>query len=442
MKRSLIICVLVLLLPGLIAACNPTIPQPPPPTQTVVKAVSTQTLIAAAGTQTPTTAAQPTTLSTSTIPPTSAECPPPAGWSPYVIKPGDTLYALAQQFKFTAEEIMQGNCLTSPTVDVGKTIYLPLESCTITPPPGWKLYTVRSGDTLFRLATTRDTIIEEVKRVNCLISDNLDVGQQLYLPPLVLPPAPPAPPPGAAQPAIQAALSSPFAMRSHALNSLLLAIPSQNKDAPCKEEQRSPWIDVVIIGNHPTDTLELGERVYYFACEFPDPGSLTARLSGPWGTEDLDMLYYPPTPDQPMHKAQAVAVWNATCDLPVETTYTLTMEDEKGNQAPPHRFTLKNMDTKRILAVPQTVTAGRAFQIYYCGYQADAGKSVTIDLYYGAAHGPKGKYDFHHATSWQVLIGPAGWTTERLMSSTDDRLTAYLLRLRDKESYDFIWLYR
>jgi LysM repeat protein len=107
------------------------------------------------------------------------------------VKSGDTLIALAKQVNRTAEELMQANCLTSPTIRVGTTLYLPLESCAIAPPEDWSPYTVHSGDTLFSLASARNTTVAEVKRVNCLVSDSLDVGKQLYLPPA--PPASPAP---------------------------------------------------------------------------------------------------------------------------------------------------------------------------------------------------------------------------------------------------------
>jgi LysM repeat protein len=112
-------------------------------------------------------------------------CNPPQGWSPYVVKPGDTLFALAKQVNLTPEELMRSNCLASSIISVGHTLYLPVESCTPFPPPGWSIYVVRSGDTLSSLATIRDTTVTEVKRVNCLSRDSLEVGGQLYLPPLV-----------------------------------------------------------------------------------------------------------------------------------------------------------------------------------------------------------------------------------------------------------------
>jgi LysM repeat protein len=133
---------------------------------------------------------------TPTVAGTSATgCTPPQGWSPYTVKIGDTLFALAKQVNLTPEELMRSNCLASSLISVGDTLYLPVEPCTPSPPPGWSTYVVRSGDTLFALATSRDTTVDEVKQVNCLMADSLEVGGQLYLPPLAAVSSSPTPPP-------------------------------------------------------------------------------------------------------------------------------------------------------------------------------------------------------------------------------------------------------
>ena len=167
----------------LVAACGPTAPTPP--------AVESPHPIESAPTREQA-LAQPTSTSAPTAYPTLAGgCIPPAGWRPYSIQSGDTLYTLAQQSKTTPEEIMRANCLASTLIQPSQIIYLPLTQCTPAPLEGWVSYMVRGGDTLFSLAVTRDTTVDEVKRANCLISDVLRVGQSLYLPPLKqLPSAP------------------------------------------------------------------------------------------------------------------------------------------------------------------------------------------------------------------------------------------------------------
>ena len=56
--------------------------------------------------------------------------------------------------------------------------------CVVSPWPTWVRYTVQFGDALFPLALERDTLVEEIRRVNCLEDNLLSVGQVLWLPPL------------------------------------------------------------------------------------------------------------------------------------------------------------------------------------------------------------------------------------------------------------------
>lgn len=62
-----------------------------------------------------------------TIPaPVNPACPPPQGWVAYVIEPGDSLSALAQEMGVTLQDLMNANCITDPdTLFAGQTIYLP-----------------------------------------------------------------------------------------------------------------------------------------------------------------------------------------------------------------------------------------------------------------------------------------------------------------------------
>jgi len=55
--------------------------------------------------------------------------------------------------------------------------------CVPSPPPGWVLTTIQSGNNLFRLGQRGGTTVEELMRVNCRVDDILYVGEQLYTPP-------------------------------------------------------------------------------------------------------------------------------------------------------------------------------------------------------------------------------------------------------------------
>jgi serine/threonine protein kinase len=73
------------------------------------------------------------------------------------------------------------------------TLALPLKpSATPTPmceqPETWVVYTVQEGEVLFNLALETGSTVDEVKQINCLASNILSIGQEIWLP--ILPPSP------------------------------------------------------------------------------------------------------------------------------------------------------------------------------------------------------------------------------------------------------------
>ena len=57
-----------------------------------------------------------------------------------------------------------------------------LLACEPIPPPGWVRYQIEQGDTLFALSLATGTTVAELMRVNCLPSDLITTGENLYLP--------------------------------------------------------------------------------------------------------------------------------------------------------------------------------------------------------------------------------------------------------------------
>jgi LysM repeat protein len=67
----------------------------------------------------------------------------------------------------------------------------PASSCG--PPDGWLLYTVQSGDSLYRLSVAAGVSIDQLREANCLVVGGLIyTGQRLYLPRLPVPTAIPS----------------------------------------------------------------------------------------------------------------------------------------------------------------------------------------------------------------------------------------------------------
>ena len=103
---------------------------------------------------------------------------PPQGTISYVVKSGDTLWKLAREFDTTVDEIKRLNNLTSNALSVGQILLIPSNA----PIEGGTSYTVQSGDSLYKIAGRFNTTVAELKRLNNLTSDTLSIGQVLIVP--------------------------------------------------------------------------------------------------------------------------------------------------------------------------------------------------------------------------------------------------------------------
>jgi LysM repeat protein len=161
----------------------PTFPQSfPTPTATIFAILPSETQTALPS---ETASVLPTTSQTS-LPPTS--CTPPSGWIRITITTGDTVYALAQRYKTSAESLSAANCLSAVEVPAGYALYVPpVPTVTVIPcgpPAGWvKNYIVQPGDTLFRIALSYNITYPQLQRANCMgSSTTIYTGQRLWTP--------------------------------------------------------------------------------------------------------------------------------------------------------------------------------------------------------------------------------------------------------------------
>ena len=93
----------------------------------------------------------------------------------YVVKSGDSLYKIAQNYDTTVSEIMQLNNLTSTVLSIGQILEIPKSITTNT-------YTVKSGDSLYKIAQNYNTTVNELISLNNLNSTLLSIGQVLKIP--------------------------------------------------------------------------------------------------------------------------------------------------------------------------------------------------------------------------------------------------------------------
>ena len=96
----------------------------------------------------------------------------------YVVKSGDTLYAIAQKYGTTVDNLKSINDLTTDSLAIGQILKVPTESNGTDN----DTYTVKSGDTLYGIANKYNTTVDAIKDLNNLTSNTLSIGQTLKIP--------------------------------------------------------------------------------------------------------------------------------------------------------------------------------------------------------------------------------------------------------------------
>lgn len=364
--------------------------------------------------------------------PTPCSIVPPSGWSLYTVQGGDTLSALAAARNISMEEVKRRNCLASADILEGQQFYLPLlptpTPCVTAPPPNWGLYTVQSGDTLFSLALTHSVTADQVKQVNCLPGEAIQVGQQLYLPLLPTPTPIPLPPP-TLPPAALSAITPPSAEVAVGGSpsqpgtglSTTGQVPPAEAGSSTSEEQSQAGADTTPGGEQPlppgiigppllpelrfqpgqpyggfepcSDTaseprlqilgeneVQLGERAYFFVCDFTDEPD-SASITWPNGQiQPVELQETLPNPTLQKGNAQAIIDWPVLPFYPTDN-YTLTVTGTLGTRKElPFTVVFPSMASidEHILVIPSAGPLGTTFQVYYVGFTLNSTATLTI----------------------------------------------------------------
>lgn len=99
----------------------------------------------------------------------------------YIVKQGDTLYSIARAFDMTVDEIKDKNNLISNMLQIGQELLIqqPLDSTK--PDESEYSYIVKSGDTLYSIARRYNLTVDEIKAKNNLTGNTLQIGQELLI---------------------------------------------------------------------------------------------------------------------------------------------------------------------------------------------------------------------------------------------------------------------
>ena len=94
----------------------------------------------------------------------------------YIVKRGDTLYKIANNYSVSVSDIMKLNNLSSNLLSIGQELLIPSNEVdkNIT-------YVVQNGDTLYKIANKYNTTVNDLINKNGLNSTILSIGQSLII---------------------------------------------------------------------------------------------------------------------------------------------------------------------------------------------------------------------------------------------------------------------
>ena len=95
----------------------------------------------------------------------------------YTVKLGDSLWSIANKYNTTVNELKSLNNLSSDVLQIGQILNIPSNSVSV-----GNTYTVKSGDSLWSIANKYNTTVSNLKSLNNLSSDVLQIGKVLNVP--------------------------------------------------------------------------------------------------------------------------------------------------------------------------------------------------------------------------------------------------------------------
>jgi hypothetical protein len=192
------------------------------------------------------------------------------------------------------------------------------------------------------------------------------------------------------------------------------------------------------------DQMRLGERRYFFVCNFPRSLTSASVTRSDGLTQEVELLASIPNPDLRKGSAEAVIDWSA---LPFHPTgmYTLTVTYEITETL---NFWVEAPTKEQILTVPPSGPPGTTFQVYYVYF--DLNTTPTFDFYGEDEPVEGGDHNLTYRRSWQIpitqpltgVMGDKGWAQAPLVSAASDLPAAYAITYdyQGKGIFDLFWL--
>lgn len=102
---------------------------------------------------------------------------PPKTSNLYIVQKGDSLYSIANKYNINIEDIKKLNNLSTNILQIGQTLIIPTSSQL-----DYTIYTVQSGDNLYNIANQYGISVNDIIKENNLGTTMLFIGQQLLIP--------------------------------------------------------------------------------------------------------------------------------------------------------------------------------------------------------------------------------------------------------------------
>ena len=97
----------------------------------------------------------------------------------YIVKKGDTLYGISNQYGVSVTELAEINNIKGSNLDVGQELIIQIKKGNN--PNNMFMYTVKDGDTLYGISNQFGVSVTELASLNNITGSNLKIGQVLKI---------------------------------------------------------------------------------------------------------------------------------------------------------------------------------------------------------------------------------------------------------------------
>lgn len=105
----------------------------------------------------------------------------PIEYDIYTVKKGDSLWSISQKYNINVNDLIKLNNLDNLTLQINQQLKVPKIAIEEKPQDNIEIYTVKKGDTLWSISREVGITVNELKELNNLTSNLLNIGQQLKI---------------------------------------------------------------------------------------------------------------------------------------------------------------------------------------------------------------------------------------------------------------------